>query len=332
MVLVGDVGGTKTILALYEQGENGWVCSKRTLYASSKYSVFTDLLKAFLSDINSTITSVCIGVAGPIVNGNCVTTNLPWILNRDEIGQFVNAPHVWLLNDLEATAWGALGLPQDDFVELNRDAVQVRQDTIAVLAAGTGLGEAIMIWDGIGHRVIATEGGHADFAPADQQQIGLLSYLMQKYGGHVSYERLLSGHGLVNIYDYLKLIQFAPVNASTETQMLTNDPAAVIGIAGVEGNDELCVETLNLFCRIYGAESGNLALKCLPNAGVYLAGGIGGKILPVLKNGEFMKGFLNKGRSKVVLEKIPVKVCINSDAALLGALRFIEEKVSRNSR
>jgi glucokinase len=326
MVLVGDVGGTKTILALFGPSDCGWVCSKRTLYASSKYITFTELLKSFLTDVGSAITSVCIGVAGPIVNGDCVATNLPWVLSREEIGQYVNAPHVWLLNDLEATAWGLLGLPDEDFVELNPNAVQLQPGNIVVLAAGTGLGEAIMIWDGKNHSVIATEGGHADFAPNDQQQMGLLNYLMQKYGGHVSYERLLSGEGLVNIYHYLKQVQFAPAKLSTEQQMPDNDPAAVIGAAWVEGSDELCVEALNLFCRVYGAEAGNLALKCLPKAGVYLAGGIGGKILPALKNGEFMKGFLNKGRSKVVLEKIPVRVCINADAALLGALKFIEKK------
>lgn len=328
MVLIGDVGGTKTILALFESGDSGWVCVKRTLYASSKFATFTELLKRFIGDAGFTITSVCIGVAGPIVNGDCVTTNLPWVLRGKEIGRSVNASNVWLLNDLETTAWGLLGLPDEDFVELNPDAVQSRQGNIAVLAAGTGLGEAIMVWDGVSHCVIASEGGHADFAPTDQQQIDLLKTLMQKYDGHISCERLLSGEGLVNIYHHLKELQFAPVNSSTEQQMLTNDPAAIIGAAGVEGIDELCVEAVNLFCRIYGAESGNLALKCLPKAGVYLAGGIAGKILPALKNGEFMKGFLNKGRSKVVLEKIPVKVCINSDAALLGALRFIDTMVN----
>ena len=324
MFLVGDVGGTKTILALYKQSDNGWVCAKKTLYPSSKYDAFTELLQTFLQDVDAEITAVCIGVAGPIVNGDCVATNLPWVLKRNEIGQSLNTNKVWLLNDLEATAWGLLGMPDADFVELNPNAVPSQSGNIAVLAAGTGLGEAIIVADQASNHIIATEGGHADFAPTDQQQIGLLNYLMQKYGGHVSYERLLSGHGLVNIYDYLKQVQFAPAQPDTEQQMQQDDPAAVIGVAGIEGKDELCVEALSLFCRIYGAESGNLALKCLPYSGVYLAGGIGRKILPVLKNGEFMKGFLNKGRSKTVLEKIAVKVCINQEAALLGDLSYIE--------
>jgi glucokinase len=326
MVIVGDVGGTKTILALYEKSNGVWVCSKKTLYASAEFGSFLGLLKSFLNDADIVVDSVCIGVAGPIVDGDCVATNLPWVLKRKEIGETVDSGNVWLLNDLEATAWGLLGLTEEDFVELNPNAVPAQIGNIAVVAAGTGLGEAIMVWDGKKYHIIATEGGHADFAPTDQQQIGLLSHLMQKYEGHVSYERLLSGNGLVNIYNYLKKIQFAPIQASTEQQMLNNDPAAVIGGAGVEGSDKLCIEALNLFCRIYGAESGNLALKCLPDAGVYLAGGIGAKILPAIKNGEFMKGFFNKGRSKSLLATIPVKVCVNQNVALLGTLKFIENK------
>jgi glucokinase len=324
MVLVGDVGGTKTILALYDESASGWICSKKILYASAEHATFTELLQLFLNNLTDPITSVCIGVAGPVVNGDCAATNLPWVLRHEEIGRTANAANVWLLNDLEATAWSLLCLPEQDFVELNPNA-HAQPGNIAVIAAGTGLGEAMMIWDGSNHRIIATEGGHADFAPTDQQQIGLLSYLIQKYSGHVSYERLLSGEGLVNIYHYLKQAQIAPANADIEQQMLANDPAAVIGKAGIQGSDELCVEAVNTFSRIYGAEAGNIALKCLPHAGVYLAGGIAGKILPALKSGEFMTRFLNKGRSAVVLEKLPVKVCINPDAALMGALKFIEK-------
>jgi glucokinase len=325
MVLVGDVGGTKTILALFEFCGNRWVCRKRSLYASSSYLTFAELLGTFLADVESAIVAVCIGVAGPILEGDCVATNLPWVLRHKEIGEITKANNVCLLNDLEAMSWGLLSLPEEDFVEINPNATQSKDGNIAVIAAGTGLGEAMMIWDGGSYKVIAGEGGHADFAPVDQQQIGLLSYLMQKYNGHVSYERVLSGEGLVNIYTYLKETNFALTNQETEAQMLTKDPAAVIGTMGLEHHDPLSKEALNLFCRIYGAEAGNLALKCLPYSGVFLAGGIGGKILPTLKNGEFMKGFLNKGRSKAVLENIPIKICTNQDAALFGALNFIEK-------
>lgn len=320
MILAGDVGGTKTILALFEAEGDGLRCLKKEQFPSAHYQTFIGLLESFLNDMDDApITAVCIGAAGPIVNGNCEATNLPWVLNRVEIGECVKTQNVWLLNDLEATAWGLLESPEQSFVELNPDA-QWRQGNNAVLAAGTGLGEAIIVWGGANHHVIASEGGHTDFAPNSEQEIALLGYLREKYPEHVSYERLLSGDGLINIYQFLKQTEYASVQPEIEQQMTESDPAAVIGEAGIAGSDALCVEAVKLFCRVYGAESGNLALKCLPYAGVYLAGGIGAKILPVLKKGEFMRGFLSKGRSQAVLQKISVKVCTNPEVALLGAL------------
>lgn len=325
--VAGDVGGTKTILALFEADGDSFRCLKKEQFPSADYPTFIGLLESFLSDMDrASITAVCIGAAGPIVNGNCEATNLPWVLNRTEIGECVKTQNVWLLNDLEATAWGLLDLPEQSFVELNPEA-QWRQGNNAVLAAGTGLGEAIIVWDGAKHHVMASEGGHADFAPNSEQEAALLAYLREKYPEHVSYERLLSGDGLINIYQFLKQSEYAKVQPEIEQQMSAGDSAAVIGEAGVAGSDALCVEALKLFCRVYGAESGNLALKCLPYAGVYLAGGIGAKILPVLQNGEFMRGFLSKGRSQSVLQKISVKVCTNPEVALLGALSHAAKMV-----
>ena len=326
MILAGDVGGTKTILALFDtSGEIK--CEKKELFFSAKYQTFTELLTSFLTDADcAQIEAVCIGVAGVVDNGRCETTNLPWVLSSKEISEYVNTPHVRLLNDLEATAWGLLDLPEHNFVELNPHGQQ-QQGNIAVLAAGTGLGEAIIAWNGITHHVIATEGGHTDFSPTNEQEIALLRHLMEKYPDHVSCERLMSGEGLINIYQFLKHIDFAQTNLETEQQMTERDPAAVIGEAGVAGSDALCVEALKLFCRIYGSESGNLALKCLPYGGVYLAGGIGAKILPVLQQGEFMQGFLAKGRCQAVLQKISVKVCTNPEVALLGALSYAKKRI-----
>lgn len=327
MILAGDVGGTKTILALFSDEANQWVCVKKQIFPSQKFQSFISLLELFLDDISrEQITAVCIGVAGPIVNGDCETTNLPWLLRRKEIGGCVGTKQVWLLNDLEATAWGIIELPEHEFIELNPDAEQ-RQGNIAVLAAGTGLGEAIIAWNGEDYQVIATEGGHGDFAPTSDQQIDLLKHLQEKYPDHVSYERLLSGEGLVNIYQFLKQAGLAPLQPATEQQMIDRDPAAVIGEAAVEGIDPLAVAAVTLFCRIYGAESGNLALKCLPYAGIYLAGGIAAKILPILSKGEFMQGFLAKGRYRSILQKIPVKVCINTEVALLGAMNYGAKKL-----
>lgn len=322
MILAGDVGGTKTILALFE-AEGGEVkCLRKEQFSSANYPTFTELLATFLINADCPqITAVCIGVAGIVINGRCETTNLPWVLSSKEIGERINSRNVRLLNDLEATAWGLLDLPESNFVELNPDA-QCQQGNIAVVAAGTGLGEAIIAWDGVSRHVIASEGGHADFAPTNEQEIELFRYLVAKYPEHISCERLISGEGLVNIYQFLKHINYASTNPETEQYMAERDHAAVIGEAGVAGTDALCVVALKLFCRLYGAESGNLALKCLPYGGVYLAGGIGTKILPMLQQGDFMRGFLAKGRCRAILQKISVKVCINPEVALLGALSY----------
>ncbi|MDP1774641.1 MAG: glucokinase [Methylobacter sp.] len=326
MILAGDVGGTKTILALFDVEGGEVKCLKKEQFSSAHYPTFTELLASFLTDADCPqITAVCIGVAGIVINGRCETTNLPWVLSCKEIGARVNSENVWLLNDLEATAWGLLDLPEHNFVELNSDA-EPKQGNIAVVAAGTGLGEAIIAWDGNKHLVLASEGGHADFAPTNEQEIALLKYMLEKYPEHISCERLISGEGLVNIYQFLKHINYAPANPETERHMTERDPAAVIGEAGVAGSDALCVEAVKLFCRLYGSEAGNLALKCLPYGGVYLAGGIGAKILPVLQQGDFMRGFLAKGRCRPVMQQISVKVCTNPEVALLGALSYAKRK------
>jgi len=320
MILAADIGGTKTLLALYQQQELNLNCIKKQRFVSADFKTFEALLANFLVD--EEITSVCIGVAGPVMNGVCKTTNLPWVLKASNIAKQTLTEKVILLNDLEATAWGILNLSADNFVELNSQAAMVRQGNKAILAAGTGLGEAIITWDGQKNHVVATEGGHADFAPKSDEEILLLQYLMKRYPEHVSYERLVSGEGLVNIYQFLKSLDTSIVNNETERQIQMQDPAVVISENCMNAKDELCIKALNLFCQIYGAEAGNLALKCLPYGGVVLAGGIGTKILPVIKQGLFMQGFLAKGRYRKVLEQISVKVCLNQETALLGAAYY----------
>lgn len=260
-------------------------------------------------------------MAGAIVDGNCETTNLPWKLVCSEISEQLNCSTIKLLNDLEAAAWGVLSLPESDFVALNPNA-KLQTGNCAVLAAGTGLGEAIIFYDEQKHHVIANEGGHCDFAPTDSKQILLLKF-MQTHFSHVSYERLVSGMGIEAIYDFLS--QTAEYPFSEEfNQQLKNAPdkAAFIGASAVANSNEQSVETLQLFSKIYGAEAGNLALKCLPKGGVYLAGGIAAKCLPVLQNGDFLEGFLNKGRFRATLETMPVNVCLQSEVVLLGALHY----------
>lgn len=325
MILAGDIGGTKTILALYEQQDSSWVCVKKETFPSSEFDTFSELLADFLkNEFNLDIQNICIGVAGPVDKGDCITTNLPWVLKSKEIAAQTGANNVTLLNDLESTAWGILDLPEQDFVELNPKA-QKNIGNVAVIAAGTGLGEALIIWSDDKYHVVATEGGHTDYAPRNVQEIGLLQFLMSKFPEHVSYERVVCGQGLVNIYDYLKSIQFAQENSEVKSLIKEQDPAAVIGKKGGEGEDKLCVKALEMFCEIYGAAAGNLALKCLSKGGVVLAGGIAGKILTSLQKREFIRGFLAKGRYKSILQHFSVKVCLNSEASLIGAASFAKK-------
>ncbi len=317
MILAADIGGTKTIMALYQQQDSEWCCYKKKIYPSANYSSFELLLTEFLHDEIEGIERVCIGVAGPVEGGQCITTNLPWAISAEQIAELTAAKTVKLMNDLEATAWGVLELPEDDFIELNADA-EKSQGHMAVIAAGTGLGEALIICLEGEYHVVATEGGHTDFAPQNELEIELLRYLMARHSKHVSYERVICGQGLVNIYEFLKSINFAAVDEQVEQIMLQRDPAAVISEKSQDSHNILCHKAMQMFCRLYGAEAGNLALKCLPKGGVVLAGGIAAKNLSAIQEGEFISGFIAKGRYQALLETISVKVCLNPEAALIG--------------
>ncbi len=318
MILAGDIGGTKTLLAIYQQGE----CVAKQQYASNKYQTFSDLLAEFLQQHQSpTFAAVCLGVAGPIVNGDCIATNLPWTLASQQITTVTGCKNVQLLNDLEATAWGLLSLQDSEFVELNPDAAK-REGNIAILAAGTGLGEAIIAKTDKAYHVMPTEGGHSDFAPTDQEEIQILQFLMEKYQGHVSYERLVSGMGIENLYDFYKSTGRHPVIQETEQQFSEHSKGAVISKCAHQRADDNCIHTMNRFCRIYGAEAGNLALKTLAYGGVILAGGIAPKNLELLQQGAFLQAFLDKGRYHDVLKPFSVRVCLNQQAALLGAVAY----------
>lgn len=322
MILAGDLGGTKTILALYQQHGTALHCVKKETFASADFADFAILLQQFLvSEKTATLDRVCLGVAGPIVDGNCIITNLPWILNRQALTMQAKTRKVYLLNDLEATAWGVLMLSANDFVQLNPHA-KVNKGNIALLAAGTGLGEAVVISSDNKYHVLATEGGHSDFAPRNELEIGLLRYLLTLYPNHVSYERVLCGQGLVNIYHYLQSIEFAPTNPTIALRMSKQDPATVIAEQGAVETQGLCVKSLQLFCAIYGAEAGNLALKCLPQGGIILAGGIAIKNLSALEKGDFLCAYLAKGRYTTTLQDFSIKVCLNAEVALIGAANF----------
>ncbi|MDO9162114.1 MAG: glucokinase [Methylococcaceae bacterium] len=321
MILAGDIGGTKTVLTLLTNNADGTqACIKEETYPSQQFPEFDDILTAFLpADV--TISSACFGVAGPVVNQRCQTTNLPWLLDGEALKLKLATSKVKLLNDLEAMALGMLYLPAQELIELNPNA-QVQAGNIAVIAAGTGLGEAILYWDGYKHHPIATEGGHSDFAAQNVQQDQLLEYLRKSYPDHVSYERILSGIGFSHLYDFLCGHGFAPHCLDVPELDSKVDRNAVISQLGLVGEDALCAEVVRLFVELYGAETGNLALKSLAIGGVFIGGGIAPKILPALQKGGFIEAFKAKGRFLPLLDKISVKVSSNPRTPLIGAINY----------
>jgi glucokinase len=323
VILAGDIGGTKTVLSILSKDSNGsLMCLQEQTYSSQQFPEFEDILTAFLpADVN--IKSACFGVAGPVVNQRCQTTNLPWLLDAEELKIKLNTSKVKLLNDLEAMALGMLYLPEHDLLELNPDA-EVQAGNIAVIAAGTGLGEAILYWDGNKHHPMATEGGHSDLAANNTQQDLLLAYLRKSYPDHVSCERILSGIGFSHLYDFLCDQGFAPPCPNVPDTNSDIDRNAVISRLGVTGEDSLCAEAVRLFVELYGAETGNLALKSLATGGIFIGGGIAPKILSAMQDGKFMHAFKAKGRFFPLLEKIPVKLSLNPRTPLIGAINYFD--------
>lgn len=323
-MLAGDIGGTKTILSLLLREPDGTLtCHYEQSFSSLDFAEFDDILAAFLP-AGLIITSACFGVAGPVVNQRCQTTNLPWLLDAEALKKTLGTDRVKLLNDLEAMALGMLVLPPEDLVELNPNS-RAQAGNIAVIAAGTGLGEAILYWDGDGYRPIATEGGHCDFAPQNAQQDLLLTYLRNKFPEHVSCERIISGIGFSHLYDFLCEHDFAPACPAVpppNDPRNGNDRNAIISRLGVNQEDPLCAEALRLFVELYGAECGNLALKSLAIGGVFIGGGIAPKILPAMRDGRFIAAFKAKGRLLPLLDNIPVKLSLNPRAPLLGAIHY----------
>jgi len=321
VILAGDIGGTKTVLSIIKRDINGSLtCIKEQIFASQQFPEFDVILAGFLS-ADLTITSACFGVAGPVVNQRCQTTNLPWILDATVLKKSLNTSKVKLLNDLEAMALGMLYLPEHDLVELNPNA-ESQAGNIAVIAAGTGLGEAILYWDGNKHQPMATEGGHTDFAANNAQQDLLLAYLRKIFPDHVSCERILSGIGFSHLYDFLCDQGFAPSCPLVPDTNSDTDRNAVISQLGVAGEDPLCAEVVRMFVELYGAETGNLALKSLATGGIFIGGGIGPKILPAMQDGKFMSAFKAKGRFLHLLDKIPVRLSLNPRTPLIGAINY----------
>jgi glucokinase len=321
LVLAGDIGGTKTNLALFSiHGEKLRAETVRT-FPSKRYSGLLPVLREFLSGDSQTIESACFGIAGPVVDGTVKTPNLPWVVDGGELSRALKLDPVRLLNDLEASAYGIFTLENDEFFVLNEGTMR-RSGNKALIAAGTGLGQAILHDDGRSFRPLASEAGHADFAPRNDLEIELLRYLIGRFG-HVSYERVLSGPGLFNIYCFLKETgKFEEPKWLADRFSAEDDDSAVISKAALANEAEICVKALEFFVSMYGAEAGNLALRAKSVRGLYVGGGIAPKILDQLKDGTFMRAFVDKGRYTELLSAIPVQVVLNEQAALRGAAYY----------
>lgn len=314
--LAGDIGGTKTRLAVIEVNGAQVMIQREAAYPSRDYAMFEQLLGDFLSGADIP-RHAAFGIAGPVQGRVVQTTNLPWHIDADALQRQFGFSRCSLFNDLEATAYGLPALGAGDVLTLQAGVPDARGNA-AVIAAGTGLGEAGLFWDGQRQHPFATEGGHAGFSPGDELEIALLQYLQQRHR-HVSWERVVSGMGLLSLHEFLCLYRQAAAPQWLTEEMKNGDAAAVITNAALSGRDEICVETLHRFVRLYGAEAGNLALKVMSRGGLYLGGGIAPKILPLLQEGIFLDAFLNKGRMRPLLEAMPVRVILNDRAALFGS-------------
>lgn len=321
MILAGDIGGTSTRLAYFEIRHGKLTPLITEKFSSRGRHGLEEIVQEFLSKHSVQVQYAAFGIAGPVRKQRVEATNLPWVIDAASLKKDMGTAQVALMNDLEANTYGIFELAESDFAVVNAGS-PAEAGNIAVISAGTGLGEAGATWDGERFIVYATEGGHTDFAPRDELEIELLLYVRQRLGGRVSYERILSGPGIYTIYQFLRDTHRGVEESWLRDEMQHGDPSAVISQRGLDGKSELCGRTLDLFVTLYGAEAGNQALKMMATHGVFVGGGIAPKILDKMKSGLFMKAFAEKGRFENLLRSIPVRVLLNDNAALLGAARF----------
>jgi glucokinase len=321
MILAGDIGGTSTRLAAYEPVEGQLRAVVEKTYRSTQFPSLNDIVAKFLGEHSLVVKLACCGIAGPVIDNSVKATNLPWFIEGASLARQFGLDSFVLINDLEANAWGVPALAPSDLVTLNAGEPGVHGNA-AVIAAGTGLGEAGLYWDGKRHRPFACEGGHADFAPRTETEIGLLRYLTGKFG-RVSYERVVSGMGLCNIHEFLSRLPDRHELPEIVAQLAVPDAdiAALVSQAALENRSPVCVEALDLMVSIYGAEAGNAALKFMAYGGLYIGGGIAPKIITKMRDGTFMRAYLAKGRMGRIVAAMPVHVIMNPNTALLGAAR-----------
>ena len=328
MILAGDVGGTKVHLALYDFIDGKPESSRDERYAAKEYSGLEEIVREFLGA--QTVTAACFGVPGPVRDGRLRLTNLPWTLDSRELSVSLGVNHVFLINDLEANGYGVDELTPDQIYTLSEgDPSQIGNR--ALIAAGTGLGEGLLIWNGRTHTPYPSEGGHADYAPRNEDEIDLLRFLKQKYNGRISQERVVTGPGLTNIYEFLREVRGVDEPNWLAGRMAAEDPNAVITELALAAKSEICEKALDMFVSAYGAEAGNLALKLLSVGGVYVGGGIAPRIIEKLKDGTFMRAYTDKGRLSQLLVNMPVRIILDSGAALLGAAAYAEARAAEIS-
>jgi len=314
-VLAGDIGGTKTRLAIIEVAGTRIHTEREVSYPSRDHATFEALLADFLKSEQVPV-HAAFGIAGPVQDRAVRTTNLPWYIEADQLQQRFGFEDCTLLNDLESVAYGLPALGVADLVTLQQGKPDARGNA-AVIAAGTALGEAGLYWDGQRHHPYATEGGHTSFSPQNELEMDLLRFLQSRYG-HVSWERIVSGMGVPDLHNFLRAYRKSEVPPGLAEEMKSGDAAAAISRAALSESDDICIETMDVFVRLYGAEAGNLALKTMSSGGIYVGGGIAPKILPLLQRGDFIEAFLSKGRLRYVLESMPVRVILNDRVALFG--------------
>ena len=317
IVLAGDVGGTNARLALVELEGRGARIVQQRRYPSRDYPGLAPIVRGFCEETDTRPDRACLAVACPVAGDECTAPNLPWHINARTLAVEIGIPRTAIINDFAAVGHGVELLGPSDLVTL-QEGSPTPQGPIVLIGAGTGLGQGFLVWQGDHYRVLPSEGGHTDFAPSGELQTGLLGELRRRFG-RVSWERLLSGAGLVNIYGYLAASAAAPEQAEVRCEMEREDPASVISRHGLAGTDDLSDRALELFCEIYGAQAGNLALTVVATGGVYLAGGIAPRIAERLGAGSFVRAFRDKGRLSELLSRVPVHVIMNPSVGLLGA-------------
>lgn len=317
MILAGDVGGTHTRLAFFEQRDGRLESVAEHIYPSAGHASLDDIVAEFLASRKYHADAAAIGVAGPVRDGICRATNLPWIVDARKLAQRTGLVRVALINDLEANGYGIATLAPEDFATLQAGAPDAKGNC-AVVSPGTGLGEGSIFWDGKRNLPMASEGGHSSFAPSNSLQDELLQHLRAQFG-HVSWERVLSGPGLFNLYKFLRDTGRGEEPKELAEKLKGQDPSPIISQAGLDGSSALCVKALELFVDLFGSECGNMGLKAMATGGVYLGGGIAPRILPKLKSPQFIAAFLEKGRLRPLLETMAIRVILNDRTALRGA-------------